>query len=248
MNINFSVAKTAASAAFAVGVVALAAGPALAATGTNEAYGAQATGSLATLAKVADATPGNSPITAASIHLATLGLLPVLTTGLVTDTADSTSASSTVANVTLGSALLGTVGLNPVGLTADAVASSCSIAGNGTITGSTTLTNASISGLLGGTIDLDASPTVDEGVTGLPAGVAIELNHQFTNSDGNFEVDALYITAGDETITVGTSICAPPSVTPVPALPRLALPIGAGLLGLGGMGFYIGRRRFGSAA
>ena len=77
---------------------------------------------------------------------------------------------------------------------------------------------------------------MDEGVSNLPLGVSIVLNHQFTNSDGNFEVDALYITAAGETITVGTSICAPPSVTPVPALPGLALPIGAGLLGLGGMG------------
>jgi hypothetical protein len=247
MNINFSsVAKIAASATVAAGVVALAAGPALAATGTNEAYGAQATGTLATLAKVADATPGNSPVTAASINLATAGLVSVLTTGLVTDTADSTGASSTVDKVNVGAGLLGT----GVGLTADAVASSCSIAGNGTITGSTTLTNAVLSGLLGSTTDLDASPTVDEGVTvsGLAVGVTIELNHQFTNSDGNFEVDALYITAGNETITVGTSICAAPSVTQVPALPSLALPIGAGLLGLGGMGFYIGRRRSGSAA
>ena len=49
-----------------------------------------------------------------------------------------------------------------------------------------------------------------------------------------------------QTITIGTSTCNAASVAPVPVLPGMALPIGLGalgLLGLGGVGFVVARRR-----
>ena len=49
-----------------------------------------------------------------------------------------------------------------------------------------------------------------------------------------------------QTITLATSICNAASVAPVPVLPGMALPIGLGaiaLLGLGGLGYQVSRRR-----
>ena len=85
------IVKAAASISLAGGILAAAAGPAAAAS-PNSADGVQATG-LINISPVAQATyPGTSPVTLAHINLG------LLTTGVVTDTADATSASSTIAN------------------------------------------------------------------------------------------------------------------------------------------------------
>jgi hypothetical protein len=85
--------KAAASASLVVGAIMATAGPA-AAAGPNASDGAAATG-LITLAPVAPASfPGTSPATVASVNVAGL-----LTTGIITDTADATTASSTIADV-----------------------------------------------------------------------------------------------------------------------------------------------------
>ena len=99
--------KAAASASLVAGVIMATAGPA-AAAGPNTSDGAAATG-LITLAPVAPASfPGTSPASVANVNVAGL-----LTTGLITDTADATDASSTIANV--GATLTARTGLTAYG-------------------------------------------------------------------------------------------------------------------------------------
>src|ERR1700722_13492007 len=127
-----SLIKVAASVSLACGIAAAAAGPALAAS-PNEASGAPAPG-LISAAPLGLATfPGTSPVTVANVNIAGL-----LTTGVVTDTADATSASSTIANPT--------VTLSPLAsLAATAVTSSCQF-------DPTTGTVSGTSGITGGTV------------------------------------------------------------------------------------------------
>jgi hypothetical protein len=231
--------KTAASISLAGGMLARAAGPAFAAA-PNEAYGAKATG-LINVGPLADATSsGTSPVS-----LLTLSIPGLLSTGVVTDTADDASASSTIANpvVTLS-------GL--ASLAATTVSSSCSFdTDTDTVSGTATLADANVA--LGGLslVTLDANPTKNEAVLLPPllSGIAsITLNQQTTSGDGTLTVNAIAITllGNGQTLTLGTSICNDATLAPVSILPGMATPIGLGTLGLlalGGTAYYVSRRR-----
>ena len=227
--------KAAASASLVAGAILATAGPA-AAAGPDMSDGAAATG-LITLAPVAPASfPGTSPATVASVNVAGL-----LTAGVVTDTADATDASSTIANV---DATLSAV----AAVRAAAVTSSCTFDTNtGTVTGTSGITNGRVAlvGLPNITLAANAAPNTTVSVPGI---ATITLNRQTTAPDGTLTVDAIYVDLlGDtQTITIGTSTCNAASVAPVPVLPGMALPIGLGalgVLGLGGLGFVVARRR-----
>jgi hypothetical protein len=227
--------KAAASASLVAGVIMATAGPA-AAAGPNASDGAAATG-LITLAPVAPASfPGTSPATVASVNVAGL-----LTAGVVTDTADATDASSTIANVAATLSAVATV-------RAAAVTSSCTFDTNtGTVTGTSGITNGRVAlvGLANIALDANAAPNTTVSVPGI---ATITLNRQTTAPDGTLTVDAIYVDLlGDtQTITIGTSTCNAASVAPVPVLPGMSLPIGLGalgVLGLGGVGFVVARRR-----
>jgi hypothetical protein len=232
-------AKAAASASLVAGAILATAGPA-AAAGPNQSDGAAATG-LISLAPVAPASfPGTSPATVASVNVAGL-----LTTGVITDTADATDASSTIANV---DATLTAV----AAVRAAAVTSSCTFDTNtGAVTGTSGITNGRVAlvGLPNITLDANAAPNTNVDVTVAGLDVAtITLNRQVTAADGTLTVDAIYVQLlnSTQTITIGTSTCNAASVAPVPVLPGMALPIGLGalgLLGLGGVGFVVARRR-----
>ena len=231
--------KAAASVSLAGGILAAAAGPAAAAS-PNEAYGAQATGSVS-VSPVAEATyPGTSPVTLANISAGSL-----LSSGLVTDTADATSASSTIANPSAG---LGT-GVN---LTATAVTSSCSFDPNtATVSGTSSIANGSVS-TLGLPIAL-ASNAAPNTTVSVPGVATITLNRQTTAADGTLTVDAVYVqlAGGTQTLTIGASVCNAASLAPVPVLPGMALPIGLGgltVLMLGGVAYQVTRRRRAAAA
>jgi hypothetical protein len=231
--------KAAASASLVAGAILATAGPA-AAAGPNMSDGAAATG-LITIDPVAPASfPGTSPATVASLDVAGL-----LTTGIVTDTADATTASSTIADVR---ATLTAV----AGLRAAAVTSSCAFDTNaGTVSGTSSITNGRVTLVGAANIALAADPapntTVDVSLAGLDI-ATVTLNRQVRAADGTLTVDAIYVQLlnSTQTLTIGTSTCNAASVAPVPVLPGMALPIGRGalgVLGLGGVGFAVARRR-----
>ena len=228
-------AKVAASASLVAGAILATAGPAAAAS-PNSADGAATTG-LITLDPVAPATyPGTSPNTVATLNVANL-----ITTGIITDTADATSASSTIANPAITLSPLATV-------RARTITSSCSFDPNtDAVTGTASLANARVVLLGAANIALDANPAPNTTVS-VPGIATITLNRQTTAADGTLTVDAIYVDllGSTQTITVGTSVCNAASLAPVPVLPGMAMPIGLGalgLLGLGGVGFVVARRR-----
>ena len=219
---------------FAVASVSLSGGPAFAAS-PNEAYAASASGPV-NLSPVAEATyPGTSPGSVASISSGTL-----ITAGAVTDSADATDASSTIANLNVGLSAL-------VALTSDDVSSSCTFNTNtATVSGATSISNGNINITPLTNITLASNPAPNTTVAGLGSLATIVLNQQTTAGDGTLTVNALAITIAGQTLTVGTSVCNDASLAPVPALPGIAKPIGlavAGLIGLGGVGFYFRRLR-----
>jgi hypothetical protein len=227
--------KAAASASLVGGVILATAGPAAAAA-PNTSDGAAANG-IITLAPVAPASyPGISPATVASVDVAGL-----VTTGVITDTADATSSTSTIASLT------GDVGA-VLGLNAGAVTSSCTFNTNtGKVRGTASIADGTVN-VLGTTIDLDASPTKNDTVAGLTGVATITLNQQTTAADGTLTVNAIAVTllGTGETIDIGTSTCNAADLAAVPVLPGKALPIGLGalgVLGLGGVGFAVTRRR-----
>ena len=229
-------AKVAASASLVAGAIMATAGPAAAAS-PNSADGAAATG-LITLNPVAPATyPGTSPNTVATLNVANL-----ITTGIITDTADATTASSTIANPAVTLSTLAT-------LRARVITSSCAFDPNtDAVTGTATLANARVAILGAANIALDANPAPNTTVT-VPGVATLTLNRQTTDpADGTLTVDAIYVDllGSTQTITIGTSVCNAASLAPVPVLPGMALPIGLGALGvfgLGGLGFVMARRR-----
>ncbi|HEY2238393.1 MAG TPA: choice-of-anchor P family protein [Streptosporangiaceae bacterium] len=228
-------AKVAASASLVAGAIMATAGPAAAAS-PNSADGAAATGLIA-LDPVAPATyPGTSPNTVATLNVANL-----ITTGVITDTADATTASSTIADPAVTLSALATV-------RARAITSSCAFDPNtDAVTGTATLANARVAILGAANIALDANPAPNTGVD-VPGVASIVLNQQTTAADGTLTVNAIAITllGSTQTVTVGTSVCNAASLAPVPVLPGMALPIGLGalgLFGLGGLGFVMTRRR-----
>ena len=227
--------KAVASASLVAGAIMATAGPA-AAAGPNTSDGAAATG-LITLAPVAPASfPGTSPASVANLNVAGL-----ITTGLITDTADATDASSTIADV--GATLTARTGL-----TATAVTSSCTFDTNtGDVTGTSSIADGhvNLAGIPLLALAANAAPNTTVNVPGV---ATITLNRQVTAADGTLTVDAIYVNLlnGTQTLTIGTSTCNAASVAPVPVLPGMSLPIGLGalgVLGLGGVGFVVARRR-----
>ena len=217
----------------------LAIGPASAAS-PNEAFAANATG-LISASPIGLATfPGTSPVT-----LVNANILGLLTTGVITDTADATDASSTIANV---SATLATL----TSLTADAVGSSCTFNTNtDQVGGTTTIANGVINTPLS-TITLAANPAKNTTV-GVPGVATVVLNAQTTAGDGTLTVTAIQVTllGTTQTLNLGVSVCNAADLAPVPVLPGKTMPVtlgAVGLLGLAGAGLQLRRRRQGSAA
>lgn len=232
--------KAAASISLAGGILAAVAGPAAAAS-PNEAYGAAATG-LVNVAPLGLATfPGTSPVTVANVDIAGL-----ITTGVVTDTADATTASSTIANPAVNLSALATV-------RAAVVTSSCRFDPNtGLVTGTSSIARGRVVLIGGVPIALDAAAAPNTTVN-VPGVATITLNRQVTAGDGTLTVDAIYVNLlnSTQTLTVATSVCNAASLAPVPVLPGMALPIGLGaiaLIGLGGLGYQVSRRRRAAAA
>lgn len=230
--------KLTASVSLACGIAAAVASPALAAS-PNEAYGAAATGVI-TVAPVGLATYPSTLTTPSSVTVANADIAGLLTTGVVTDTATATSASSTIANPRAGLTAL-------VRLTATAVTSRCSLdTSTGTVSGSASIARGRINAVV--PIALAANPAPNTGIT-VPGIATITLNRQTVDpSDGTLTVDAVFIKllGSTQTLTLATSVCNAASLAPAPALPGMALPIGAGLaglLGLGGVGYFLSRRR-----
>jgi hypothetical protein len=227
--------KAGASASLVAGVILATAGPA-AAAGPNTSDGAAATG-LITLAPVAQASfPGTSSATVASVDVAGL-----VTTGVITDTADATSSTSTIASLTADAGAL-------VGLNTGVITSSCTFNTNtGKVKGTAGIVGGTAT-VLGTPIALDASPTKNETVVGLGGVATITLNQQTTAADGTLTVNAIAVTllGTGQVIDIGTSTCNAADLAAVPVLPGKALPIGLGalgVLGLGGVGFAVTRRR-----
>jgi hypothetical protein len=235
--------KAAASLSVAGVIVAGAAMPALAATGTNEAYAAAASGLISINPPLADATfPGTSPA-----NLANINVTGLLTAGVVNDAAGPTSASSSIANAAVRLTAL-------AALRADAVTSSCNFdTTNGTVSGTASITNGRVT--VGGvtTVTLAANPAPNTTIS-VPGIATIVLNQQSTDGSGTLTVNAISVTLlrGTQTLTLGTSICNKATLAPVAALPGMAMPIGlgvAGLLGVAGVAYYFSkRRRFVAAA
>lgn len=227
--------QAAASASLVAGVILATAGPAAAAA-PNTSDGAAANG-IITLAPVAPAAyPGTSPATVASVDVAGL-----VTTGVITDTADATHATSTIASLTADAGAV-------LALNTGVVTSSCTFNTNtGNVRGTASVAGGTVD-VLGTTVDLDASPTKNDTVVGLDGVATITLNQQTTAADGTLTVNAIAVTllGTGETIDIGTSTCNAADLAAVPVLPGKAMPIGLGalgVLGLGGVGFAVTRRR-----
>jgi len=221
-----------ATAALACGVAAATAAPALAAA-PNEAYAADATGLINGGPLDLATYPGTSPVTASSDTIAGL-----ITLGLLTDTATATSASSTIANAGVATTLL------PSLLAATAVSSSCTFdPDSGTVSGTSTIAGLSLSG--GATTSYTAL-TAPLTLT-IPLIATVTLDNE-TTVDGTLTVDAVSISlvGTTQTLDLGVSVCNDSTLAGAPALPGIATPIGAslaGLVGLGGVGYFFSRRR-----
>lgn len=227
-----------ASACALTGVLSLVAMMPASAASPNEAFGASATG-LITAAPLGLATfPGTSPVTVANVNI--LGLL---TTGVVTDTADATDASSTIAGVTAALTAL-------VSLTATAISSSCTFNTNtAVVSGTSTIASGQITLPLS-TITLATNPAPNTIVAGLAGIATVTLNAQTVAGDGTLTVTAIQVAllGSTQTLNIGVSVCNAADLSPVPVLPgkTMSVTLGAvGLLGLAGAGLQLRRRRQG---
>ena len=226
------------SAAIVVGL----AGPASAAPGQNEATGLSATGLINagpfSFVDFPGTPPGTGPYTDTLISANVPGLL---SSGTLVTNVSGTSADATVENLSVTLSALATVN-------AGVVSSECSYDGaTGVLSGSASLVDAEVTllGLLPD-IALDASPAPNTGVT-VPGVAEITLNRQVLAPDGTLTVDAIFIDllSGTQTITIATSHCHP-EVLVIPVIaPQFA--IGAGVLGLMVLGFFLYRRQQNSA-
>ena len=231
------IGKAAGALALAGGVLVATALPAAAAS-PNRAYGASA-GGLISHGPIGEATfPGTSPVTVANANITGL-----LTTGIVTDTAGPTSASSIVNNISAGLGKL-------VSLTAASVTSSCSFNTNtGKVTGTATITNGKVTGLLPITLASNPPPNTHVSVPGI---ASITLNRQTTALDGTLTVQAIHVSliGSTQTLSIGVSVCNAANLAPVPILPGRSAQIVLGalvLLALVGLGYQVSRRRRRSA-
>ena len=155
--------------------------------------------------------------------------------------------------------LLGLDGLIDIGtITADAIYAECTADSDGTATGSSTLVDATLSGLLGsGTLpqNPDANLEVDlDLAVELDPLVRLVLNEQSSTGPGQISVTALHLTVlsdveGDPLVDlrIGNVTCGPnAAVPPIPAIPAEGMPIAAGGFALaifGGVAWLVVRNR-----
>ena len=143
-------------------------------------------------------------------------------------------------------------------ITADAIYAECTADSDGTTTGSSTLVNARITGLLGDEdlpsdpdVNLELDPDLDVDLDPL---VELVLNEQTSSGDGQITVTALRLTVLDDVdgdpvldLRIGTVTCGPNAVTPpIPAIPAEGMPIAAGGFALalfGGVAWLAVRNR-----
>ncbi len=202
----------------------------------NLAYATLATGTISA-GPVGEASfpTGTSPVTLADANIA-----GVVSTGVVTDTADPTSASANIASMSANiiSGLLTS--------TADNVSSSCLFNTNTSkVSGTTSITDGQVT-VLGFTAALASSPAQNTVVALLPSFVTVTLNAQSVAGDGTLTVTAMEIQVDGQTLDIGTSVCNAASLAPVPALPGKTMPVtlgAVGLLGLAGAGLQLRRPR-----
>ncbi|HWG64459.1 MAG TPA: choice-of-anchor P family protein [Streptosporangiaceae bacterium] len=171
-------------------------------------YGARANGPVF-LDRVALARPGASPTLASNANASTL-----LTTGVVKDTATTTTATSKVASVVVNLTSLSK-------LTADNVTSACfrgffgGLVGDTDISGGKVVTTGGVPSPT--TIALPATPAPNTVIT-VPGIATITLNRQILHLDGRFTVNAMYIKLMNSTqnLTIGTSSCVAPVAVTAP--------------------------------
>jgi len=202
------------------GLILAAAMPAFAAS-PNRAYAASSSG-LISISPIGEATfPGTSPVTVAHANITGL-----LTTGVATATAGPTSASETV------HAISGTL-TALLSLAATSARSSCTFHTNtGRVTGTTSITNGSVTRTGGGTTTFAANPAPNTTVS-VPGIATITLNKQTTAGDGTLTVTAIYVSllGSTQTLSIARSVCNAANLAPVPILPGKSLEIA--LAGLG---------------
>lgn len=239
-------ARLAAVAGLSAAVIVGLAGPAAAAppAGSNQALALEFVGIVD--AVIGEAVTGPPDFLPDSFNMinAAAGQPTFLTADLIEGATTTSSANARVAGLTVD--LQNLLGLDVATLTADNVTSQCSTDGTA-VTGSATLTNASIAilGIGGVPIDLAVNPDANTMVD-VPGVGTVTLNRQVTNADGSLTVDAIFIsilpnTAAEQTITIATSSCQV-AILAVPVIaPQFAA--GAAVLGMMGLGVFLYRRR-----
>jgi hypothetical protein len=232
------IVKITGSLAVAGGMIMMAAMPAAAAA-PNLAYAAGATGPISA-SPIGEATfPGTSPV-----NLVNANIVGLLTTDAITDTASATNATSTLADVSATLSLAST-------LSATTVSSQCNYTG-GTVSGSTSIVGGTVTLLGSPTIDLDASPTPNDSIA-VDDLATVTLNKQTVAADGTLTVTAIYVSlvGSLQTLSLGVSVCNAADL-PVSMLPGKVAPFalgGLGVLLIAGVGYGVTRRhRFAPAA
>lgn len=229
---------TAVLAMTAVAVLALA-GPASAAGPQNSAFGISAAG-IIDIAPTPFASSPDGPLMPDPVIDFDIGT--IVTTDTLNAQADGTSATASVEGLTV--ILAPATALPATTLTADVVSSECSSNGT-TVTGSVTLTNAFLN-LLG--VPSELTVVAPETSISIPGVATILINHQTVDPvTGALTVDAIVIEllglngAVTQTITIASVTCQVADV----GIPVIAPPfaVGAGVLGLLGLGVFLYRRR-----
>jgi hypothetical protein len=227
--------------ALAGGMIMMAALPAVAATPTNQAYAASATGPIYA-PPIGLATYPTSPHYVRRSHISIPGLLATWT---ITDKAGPTSASSNVLTVRARLTRLAS-------LYAQAAYSSCRFhTRSGTVSGYAKITYGAVRSL-SRTIRLPWYPAPNTTIV-VPGVGRITLNRQYIAPNGTLTVTAIYVSLrhGRQTLSVATSVCNRARLVPVPILPGKSLPLTLGgltVLLIGGVGYRVTRRRLAAAA
>lgn len=228
-------ARLAAVIGTAVAVSVTVAAPASAAAGDTHSRGILCTG-LVTCGPFAASNFPAGP--ASNSTVGTTAVAGLLTAGVINTTANATGATASVANLA--------VTLSPTSaLTADAVSSSCTIAQDGTVSGSSSIVNGvvTVAGVQLLTLTSMPAPNTTVAVTGIPGVASITLNKQDRAADGTLTVTAISITLlNGQTIDIAQSSCSPVPLIGVPMIAP-AFAIGTGVLALLVLGTYLVRRR-----
>ena len=229
-------AKPATALAVVLGLGLTMASPASAAPGDTSSSFGVAAGGLINLSPVAPSA-FVSGLSSNFLANVSVGTPPLVSTGIINTTATNAGSSAVVnsTNVRLAS---GTT------LTAGIVSSSCTVdPTSGAVSGDSSIVNGAVNLPVVGptTLDANASPNTTLSVPGV---ATIILNRQITAADGTLTVDAIYISllGSAQTVTIASSSCTPGTVLGVSMLP-MSSAVGASLLGLSGLGFFIVRRR-----